>query len=131
MKNGTRSACGKPIPLPGPYRVNFEVTNLKPFPYLTFPQMTQPKRAPKQMGFDGELMASFISPKQIARKHYVASAQGIWQLYRQGHWWATRWDSSSPPARLPTRGKLILLVNWAGGINKKQFAPIRIWFIIP
>jgi hypothetical protein len=40
------------------YRVNFEVTNLKPFPYLAFPQMISSKMDPKQASFDGELMAS-------------------------------------------------------------------------
>jgi len=30
-------ACGKNVA--DLYRVNFEVTNLKPFPYLAFPQM--------------------------------------------------------------------------------------------
>jgi hypothetical protein len=44
---------------PDLYRVNFEVTNLKPFPYLAFPQMIGSKMGPKQAGFDGELMASF------------------------------------------------------------------------
>jgi hypothetical protein len=40
-------------------RVNFEVSNLKPFPYLAFPQMIGLKMGPKQASFDGELMASF------------------------------------------------------------------------
>src|ERR1700680_701312 len=44
---------------PDLYRVNFEVNNLKPFPYLAFPHMIDAKRAPKQASFDGELMASF------------------------------------------------------------------------
>ena len=43
------------------YRVNFEVTNLKPFPYLAFPRFTIIENACKQPGFDGELMASFQS----------------------------------------------------------------------
>jgi len=46
---------------PDLYRVNFEVSNPKPFPYLAFPRMIDPKRAPKQASFDGELMASFVS----------------------------------------------------------------------
>jgi hypothetical protein len=41
------------------YRVNFEVTNPKPFPHLAFPQMIGSKMGPKQASFDGELMASF------------------------------------------------------------------------
>jgi hypothetical protein len=44
---------------PDLYHVNFEVTNLKPFPYLAFPQMIGSKMGPKQASFDGELMASF------------------------------------------------------------------------
>ncbi len=45
---------------PDLYRVNFEVTNPKPFPYLAFPQMIGSKMGPKQASFDGELMASFL-----------------------------------------------------------------------
>jgi hypothetical protein len=44
---------------PDLYHVNFEVTNLKPFPYLAFPQMIGSKMGPKQASFDGELMVSF------------------------------------------------------------------------
>jgi hypothetical protein len=40
------------------YRVNFEINNLKPFPYLAFPPLTDRKTARKILGFDGELMAS-------------------------------------------------------------------------
>jgi hypothetical protein len=43
---------------PDLYRVNFEVNNLKPFPYLAlaFPHTIDPKKAPKLASFDGELM---------------------------------------------------------------------------
>jgi hypothetical protein len=41
------------------YRVNFEVNDLKPFPYLAFPHSKGPKTPPKLPNFDGELMASF------------------------------------------------------------------------
>jgi len=41
------------------YRVNFEVTTLKPFSYLAFPRFLALKNALKQPSFDGELMASF------------------------------------------------------------------------
>src|SRR5712692_1584132 len=49
---------------PDLYRVNFEVTNLKPFPYLAFPHSIDPKTAPKWPSFDGELMACFATPGQ-------------------------------------------------------------------
>jgi hypothetical protein len=42
------------------HRVNFEVNNLKPFPYLAFPHSKGHKTAFKYGGFDGELMASFV-----------------------------------------------------------------------
>jgi hypothetical protein len=41
------------------YRVNFEVNNLKPFPYLAFPHLIGPGNTPKMASFDGKLMASF------------------------------------------------------------------------
>jgi hypothetical protein len=41
------------------YRVNFEVNDLKPFPYLAFPHSKGPKISSKLRSFDGELMASF------------------------------------------------------------------------
>jgi hypothetical protein len=44
---------------PDLYRVNSEVTTLKPFPYLAFPHSKGPKIALKLPSFDGELMASF------------------------------------------------------------------------
>ena len=44
------------------YRVNFEVNNLKPFPYLAFPHSIDLKTARKWPSFDGELMASFPGP---------------------------------------------------------------------
>src|SRR6476660_9514435 len=40
------------------YRVNFEVSNPKPFPYLAFPR-SKTQRTPSEISsFDGELMAS-------------------------------------------------------------------------
>jgi hypothetical protein len=42
------------------YRVNFEVRNPKPFPHLAFPHFATPENSSKQLGFDGELMASFL-----------------------------------------------------------------------
>jgi hypothetical protein len=53
---------------PDLYRVNFEVRNPQPFPYLAFPQLLDPKRAPNLLGFDGELMASFRRPSWLARR---------------------------------------------------------------
>jgi len=44
------------------YRVNFEVTTLKPFSYLAFPHFLAPENTLKQPSFDGELMASSDSP---------------------------------------------------------------------
>jgi hypothetical protein len=43
---------------PDLYRVNFEVTTLKPFPYLAFPHSVNPKIPQEWPSFDGELMAS-------------------------------------------------------------------------
>ncbi len=48
------------IRAPDLYRVNFEVNNLKPFPYLAFPLSIDPETARKWLSFDGELMASFL-----------------------------------------------------------------------
>jgi hypothetical protein len=43
---------------PDLYRVNFEVSNPKPFPYLAFPR-SKTQRTPSEIpSFDGELMAS-------------------------------------------------------------------------
>jgi hypothetical protein len=39
-------------------RVNFEVTPLKPFPHLALPHFATSENSSKQLGFDGELMAS-------------------------------------------------------------------------
>jgi hypothetical protein len=44
---------------PDLYRVNFEVNNLKPFPYLAFPHLIGLKTPQERLSFDGELMASF------------------------------------------------------------------------
>jgi len=41
------------------YRVNFEVTTVKSFPYLAFPHFLAIEKTPKLPSFDGELMASF------------------------------------------------------------------------
>ena len=41
-------------------RVNFEVSNLKPFTHLVFPHFLILQNAPKQTSFDGQLMASFL-----------------------------------------------------------------------
>ncbi len=49
---------------PDLYRVNFEVTHLKPFPYLAFPHSRYCKEGPKTPSFDGELMAGFASVPQ-------------------------------------------------------------------
>jgi hypothetical protein len=40
------------------YRFNSEVTTLKPFSYLAFPHLLASENAPRQPGFDGELMAA-------------------------------------------------------------------------
>src|SRR5712691_5785677 len=50
---------------PDLYRVNFEVTTLKPFPYLAFPHFPAIENTPKRPSFDGELMAS--SPPRSTR----------------------------------------------------------------
>jgi hypothetical protein len=52
---------------PDLYRVNFEVSNLKPFPYLAFPHFTDPKIARKWPSFDDELLAGmpgFVSNRK-------------------------------------------------------------------
>ena len=46
---------------PDLYRVNFEVNNLKRFPYLAFPHSTDAKISPKWPSFDGELMARYLT----------------------------------------------------------------------
>jgi hypothetical protein len=46
---------------PDLYRVNFEVNNLKPFPYLAFPHSITLEMVRKQPSFDGELMASRLT----------------------------------------------------------------------
>jgi len=51
---------------PDLYRVNFEVTPLKPFPHLAFPHPNAPKTARKLASFDGELMAGFAPLLQEA-----------------------------------------------------------------
>ena len=43
------------------YRVKNEVIDLKPFPHLAFPHFPRPEDTSKQLGFDGELMASSLS----------------------------------------------------------------------
>jgi hypothetical protein len=43
------------------YRVNFEVSDLKPFPHLAFPHFARPENSSRQLSFDGELMASSLS----------------------------------------------------------------------
>src|SRR5882724_2658525 len=43
---------------PDLYRVNFEVNNLKPFPYLAFPRPKSQRTLSEIPSFDGELMAS-------------------------------------------------------------------------
>ena len=45
---------------PDLYRVNFEVNDLKPFPHLAFPHCLTLQNAPKQLSFDGELMACLV-----------------------------------------------------------------------
>ena len=45
---------------PDLYRVNFEVNNPKPFPYLAFPLSIDLETARKWPSLDGELMASFL-----------------------------------------------------------------------
>jgi len=46
---------------PDLYRVNFEVNYLKPFPHLAFPHFATGENRSKQLGFDGELMASSLT----------------------------------------------------------------------
>ena len=67
-----RADCGEPLSrinkingrheetrTPDLYRVNLEVNNLKPFPYLAFPHLVAREIPQKRPSFDGELMASF------------------------------------------------------------------------
>jgi len=48
-------------------RVNLEVRTLKPVFHLAFPHFSALENAPKQLGFDGELMASFLPPRVLKR----------------------------------------------------------------
>ena len=43
------------------YRVNFQVTSLKPFLHLAFPLFPGLERSLKDPGFDGQLMASTLT----------------------------------------------------------------------
>src|SRR5439155_25570950 len=52
---------------PDLYRVNLEVRTLKPVSHLAFPHFSALENAPKQLGFDGELMASFLPPRVLKR----------------------------------------------------------------
>ena len=46
---------------PRPLRVNFEVSNPEPFPYLAFPR-SKTERTPSRMpSFDGELNGEFLT----------------------------------------------------------------------
>jgi len=56
--------------IPDFYRVNFEVTHLKPFPYLAFPVSRHRKNSPESPSFDGELMAGFaqVLPQTFLQK---------------------------------------------------------------
>ncbi len=58
------------------YRVNFEVTGLKPFSHLAFPRFSAVQNSPKQPSFDGELMASFL-----ARPARIGSQLVLWRCY--------------------------------------------------
>jgi len=46
-------------------RVNLEVRTLKPVSHLAFPHFSALENAPKQLGFDGELMASFLLARYL------------------------------------------------------------------
>jgi hypothetical protein len=58
------------------YRVNFEVTTLRPFSYLAFPHILASEKTSKQPSFDGELMASFDAPIRLCSQNLPAY---IWQ----------------------------------------------------
>ncbi len=76
---------------PDLYRVNFEVTNPKPFPYLAFPQMIGSKMGPKQASFDGELMASFSGSCRGTTSRLLAKPRAQWQSFNKlSHNW--RWQ---------------------------------------
>jgi hypothetical protein len=63
---------------PDRYRVNFEVNNLKPFPYLAFPHLRSLKTPAKGSSFDGELMASGLSfPTSLAVQDCWCNCVGI------------------------------------------------------
>jgi len=53
------------------YRVNFEVNNLEPFPYLAFPDSTNRKIGRKRSSFDGEFD---LNSKNLYAKNGVESA---------------------------------------------------------
>jgi hypothetical protein len=61
---------------PDLYRVNFEVNNPKPFPYLAFPQLVGQRIPQKRASFDGELMASLSFPTSL-RPFLISGAIAI------------------------------------------------------
>jgi hypothetical protein len=71
---------------PDLYRVNFEVNNLKPFPHLAFPHFPTPENTSKQLGFDGELMASSFqrygdaSPITGVMARRFFKSNGLWAI---------------------------------------------------
>ena len=60
-------------------RVNFEVNNLKPFSHLAFPQMRHLENTSKELGFDGELMASFtaVPSRPLVRMGFIENCSGL------------------------------------------------------
>jgi hypothetical protein len=78
MKRIERNGRHEGTRTPALYRVNFELTHLKPFPYLAFPHSRYSKKGPKTPSFDGELMAGFASvPQAFLQKPFD------WGLARQ------------------------------------------------
>ena len=59
---------------PDLYRVNSEVNNLKPFPYLAFPQLVDLKIHQKRPSFDGELRASFSKISRASESMHYETA---------------------------------------------------------
>jgi hypothetical protein len=58
------------------HRFDFEVTNLKPFPYLPFPHFSAPESTQKQASFDGELMRPAIGQCDILEDNVVRRVHG-------------------------------------------------------
>ncbi len=62
------------------YRVNFEVINPKPFPYLAFPRFKTQRTSSEMLSFDGELMAGSACLQPVAERPRHPPVPMTWRL---------------------------------------------------